>query len=152
MITYLNKTVGELMTKEIISVSPLSIMTEVAEIFDNNSFHHIPVVGYKGNCVGIISKADYAQLQDKFTLIDGSQTDKTNQKFFASLLAKEVMSKDVISLESNIEISDAIQIFLKNKVHSIVVTEKEKCVGILTPFDLLQYMSVILNSYQKAIV
>jgi len=152
MITYLNKTVGELMTKEIISVSPVTIMTEVADIFQQNSFHHIPVLSSEGHCVGVISKQDFCQLEDKFTLLNGSLTENKNERFFASLLAKDVMSKDVVSLEEDIEINDALKIFLKNKVHSIVVSKTGVCKGILTPFDLLSYLNVILGSYQKAIV
>lgn len=152
MITYLNKSVGELMTSDFISVKPLTIMTEVVNIFKNNTFQHIPVLNEQGNCVGIISKKDYLQLQDQFTLLDGKNCENINDRFMASLLAKEVMTKEIISLTSDILASDAIKIFLTNKVHSIIVTDGEKCKGIITPFDLLEYFGKVLSSYQKAIV
>ena len=152
MIRYLNKTVGELMTRELISVTPNTIMAEVAKIFKANHFHHLPVIDREEKCVGVISKMDYYQLQDSFTRLDGSKCDAKNLKFLSSLLAKEIMSPNPICIEHNVDISDVIPVFLANTARSAIIIKNEKSVGIITPLDLLEYMQEILVSYQKAIV
>lgn len=95
----------------------------------------IPVVNNNGDCTGIISKSDYLQLQDKFTRISGKLAKKTNDKFFQSLLAKEVMTENPVTANKDTRVKDVIKIFLDNNIHSVVITENEKVIGITTPFD-----------------
>ena len=134
----------DLMTKNIVTSFPKMIMTEVVEIFETNSFHHIPVIDH-GVCVGVISKSDYYQLQDKFTKINKRVADISNRRLFESLIALEVMSIDIQSLDENDFADKALDIFLENRVHSIIINKGEECVGILTPFDILKYLNQ--NSY-----
>jgi CBS domain-containing protein len=54
------------------------------------------------------------------------------------MLVKDVMTKDVITIDSNQTILDAYKIYRDNKVGSIVVTDSEKCIGIVTERDLIE--------------
>ena len=152
MITYLNKNIEDLMTKEVISVTPNTNMIDVAKVFKSNNFHHIPVIEENGKCIGLISKMDYYQLQDSFTRLNESKSEWKNTRFLSTLLAEEIMSKDPISIDRKENISTLIPIFLANTAHSVIVKDDNQYCGIITPFDLLKYMQEILISYQKAIV
>ena len=59
-----NINIKEIMTSEVISVSPNDNMTVVDEIFKKNNIHHIPVVDNNGKIVGLISSTDYNKLQN----------------------------------------------------------------------------------------
>lgn len=122
----------------VITVSPDTIMTEVADLFDTSSFHHIPVVNSDGIPLGIISSHDYHQLQHHLSHVDAERSEKYNLKLFRSLLASDVMSRNPICLSTSATLSDALDIFLKNEVHSIIIVENRKCVGIITPHDILK--------------
>jgi len=137
MIDISNYQISNLTTTDIVSVTPNQLMTEVCLVFDRNSFHHIPVIDENNVCIGIISKTDYAQLQDKFSKFGYKSADVNNRVFFRSLLAQDVMSTEVVSLPHNEVLEKAIDIFEQNKVHSIVVTKDDHFYGILTPIDLL---------------
>lgn len=128
--------ISNLVTTDIISVKPDELMPTVCDVFDNHNFHHVPVIDDNNNCVGVISQKDYLQLQDKFSKWGYKSADINNRVFFRSLLAKDVMTEEVISLEHDQMLSEAIQIFEKNKVRSIIVTKEGKFFGILTPIDL----------------
>ena len=54
------------------------------------------------------------------------------------MLVKDVMTKDVITIDSNQTILDAYKLYRDNKVGSIVVTDSERCIGILTERDLIE--------------
>ena len=136
MIDISNYEISNLVTTDIISAKPNDLMTDVCEIFDKHNFNHIPVIDKDNTCVGVISYKDYLQLQDKFSKWGYKSADINNRVFFRSLLAKDVMTEEVISLEFNQKLSEAIQIFEKNKVRSIIVTKDGKFYGILTPIDL----------------
>jgi len=137
MIDTSNYQIATLATTEIITVKPNQLMTEICNIFDQHQFHHIPVINDLGECVGVISKNDYHQLQDKFSKFGYKSADVNNRVFFRSLLADDIMSTEVISLEYDEPLSKAIEIFEQNKIHSIIVTKEGKLHGILTPIDLL---------------
>lgn len=135
-----NKTrISDIMTTHLVTTYPDMIMTEVCKILDENSFHHLPVIDENDECVGVISKSDYYQLQDSFTKMNGKQATKNNNMFFRSLLASEVMTPNPECIYQTASINDAIKVFLKNRVHSIVVIDKNnKCIGIVTPHDILK--------------
>lgn len=134
--------VGEYMTKNTITVPPNMIMTKVSKIFDENTFHHLPVVDSHEVCVGIISKSDYYQLQNNFTRMEIGSATINNDRFFKTLIVSEVMTPNPISIDINESTLKVIDIFLENKYHSIVVTNKGKYAGIITPYDILKHYKV----------
>jgi len=134
----LNAKVKNIMTDTLITSRPNMILTEVSNFFKMYSFHHLPVLNENQECVGIISKSDYHQLQDKFTKMDLKHIDISNEEFFGSLIAKEVMTPNPISINLDKTIDSVIDIFLQNKVHAVIVTDNGKCVGIITPYDILK--------------
>jgi CBS domain-containing protein len=54
------------------------------------------------------------------------------------MLVKDVMTKDVITIDSNQTILDAYKKYRDNKVGSLVVTDSDKCIGIVTERDLIE--------------
>ena len=140
--------VNDLMTKQFEYVGPNSIMTEVAEIFDSFNFHHLPVLDREHRPLGVISRHDYYQLQHHFTHFGWKNPESNNRSFFKTLLAQEVMSEVPISLPTGEGVEKALDIFLENKVHSILIISEEKCVGVLTPFDILKALR--LTSFSRS--
>jgi CBS domain-containing protein len=128
----------DLISRNLISVKPDTNGVDVFEILEKSEFHHLPVINSEGECVGMISKTDYYRLQDKFSKLDLSSAVRNNSLYFRSLIATDIMSSDLVQLDIDANIDDAIGLLLENKVHSIVITENNKCVGILTPYDILK--------------
>jgi len=129
--------IKEIMTDNLTTVNPNTIVTQVS-LFEQNTFHHIPVVNDENICVGIISKSDYFQIQDQMTKMNQEKADKSNQLLWRSLLAEDIMTSPIISLDIGEELESAVDIFLENRVHSLVITEDGKCKGIVTTFDLIK--------------
>ena len=143
------KLVAELMTKNPVCAYPDMIMTEVADIFEEYDFHHLPVVDSEDMCIGVISKSDYLHLQDKFTRFGAGRCAKGNKRFFASLLAKEVMTPFPRSVKESDTVDAVLKVFLENKIHSLIVTSGDKFSGIITPFDLLQWLAIELKESKE---
>jgi predicted transcriptional regulator len=51
---------------------------------------------------------------------------------------KHIMTRDIISVETNVSVSEAASTMVKNDVGSIVVTKNEKPIGIITEVDILK--------------
>ena len=54
----LGQTVGEVMTREPITVSPDKPLTEAAQIMHDRSVHRLPVVAPDGIIIGILTRGD----------------------------------------------------------------------------------------------
>ncbi len=131
--------IRQIMTEEVVTVGPLSSLTRVKEIFETHWIHHIPVVEDDGVVVGIISKLDYHLLLSHFTIFNIERADRSNEKFLAALIVREVMSKQVATIRPDDSIRIALEIFLENQYRALPVTEGGKLVGIVTTYDILRY-------------
>lgn len=132
------QTISEIMTKDPLSFHPNMIMTDIVEIIEKSSFHHFPVINDNGGCDGVLSKSDYLQIQDKFTKFGHATAEVNNRMLMRSLLVSEVMTSPAVSVSITDSIDSVIRLFLKNEYRSVVITEDGKCVGIVTPIDILK--------------
>ncbi len=137
---YYNTPLSEIMTKDLVTIGPNDTLEVVDFIFNNNDFRHIPVVGDEGKIIGIISKSDYFLLCSGMTLFNKDAGEKKNHRFFRTLLAEEVMKKELVTLNPDTKVSVAAGIFKENLFHAIpVVDEKKVLVGMISTIDLLNY-------------
>ena len=54
------------------------------------------------------------------------------------MLVKDVMAKNIITIDSNQTILDAYKKYRDNKVGSLIVVDSDKCIGIVTERDLIE--------------
>ncbi len=132
--------VRELMTNDVIHVNGDTLMTEVKEIFDVSNFHHLPVVNSFNAVIGIISTHELKSLEHHLTILGKEFSKRSNSKILKTLLASDVMKEEVVALSVDDSVSDAIDLFLENDFHSIIILEKGLLRGILTPYDILLHI------------
>jgi len=131
--------VREIMTRDVVTVSPEQTMDQAAELFELRDLHHIPVVD-DDKVVGMLSTTDLNKVTHHFTLFKVRNSDVVNQSVLRSLLAKEVMSSPVSTIETTCSLTTVATIFRENLFHALpVVDSNGDLVGIVTPFDLMNY-------------
>ncbi|HEX55428.1 MAG: CBS domain-containing protein [Candidatus Altiarchaeales archaeon] len=59
-----------------------------------------------------------------------------------SLRVRDVMTRDVLTIEPDRTVINASEKMLENRIHSLIVTEGNKPVGIITSYDILLVMSI----------
>lgn len=133
--------ISKIMTTEVISIRPTDTMDKVDRIFHTADIHHIPVVNKDRVVLGMISKSDYFKILHGFTLFKAPISQKYNEAVLRSLLAKEVMTKQVATLRPDDSVSTAADYFRENRFHAIpIVDGQRKLVGILSTYDLINSM------------
>ena len=131
--------IEEIMTANPLSVAPKDLMTVVDHLFNENTFHHLPVVDDEGILQGIISRVEYYSLLDSFSIIKPNRSRGVNERLLASLLVKDVMKKSPIVLQGDDQLIDAAMIFDENKFHALPIVEDDgRLIGIITPHDLVR--------------
>lgn len=133
-------TVGQIMTTPVITVAPNDTMDKVQAIFRKNNIHHLPVVD-DGRVVGMISNTDYMRLLHGFTLFKTEKSEEYNDAILRSLLANEVMTRQVAVLNPGDSLELAAGYFRENLFHALPIVDdkNQKLVGILTTYDLISY-------------
>ena len=129
--------VSEFMTRCLITVSPNTTLDKAHDIFEKNSIHHLPVVDGE-ILVGMISKIDIYKITHCINLFRSKSNEEYNEKLLRSLLAEEIMTKDVVVLSPDDTASQAAALFSQNKFHALPVVENEKLVGIVSTLDLIE--------------
>ncbi len=137
---FTNNIVKEVMTTDLVVVNPNDLVFKIQEIFESNSFHHLPVIDDNNNLLGLISRYDYNLLCDKSTLFKSKKAEHINERFFKSMIAKDIMSKNLVTLHEDAPISRAVDLMRENLFHAIpIVNNENKLLGLVTTYDLLTF-------------
>ena len=144
----LYRPITSIMTTNLITIKPNTILSEISTIFDRQKIHHLPVVDEQYFPVGIVSRHDYLQMQHHYTKFGWEHAEAQNAQLFSRLHARDIMTSNPVCLEAEETIFNAIDLFLNNAYHSVIVTDAGICVGIITPYDIIKEakkLSVVLK-------
>ena len=139
--------VGERMSRPVISVSPDAPINEVLIMFRKEHIRRAPVMK-NGKLVGIISERD---------LLNASPSSATSLSVWelnyliSKVTVKDVMSKKVISIDTDTPIEEAARIMADKKIGGLPVTSAGKVVGIITETDLFKIFLELMGARQKAL-
>ncbi|MGB0983952.1 MAG: HPP family protein [Saprospiraceae bacterium] len=125
--------VSEIMTKNVMTLSPNDNLLNAKHIFDGNKIHHLPVVD-EGQVIGILSKNDLLRITP------GWYKDATaNDEFFEKIKIADAMTKKIAKVQANERIDVVALILSENRFHAVpVVNESNELLGIITTFDLIR--------------
>lgn len=133
----LNLKVEAVMNTFLITVQPNDTLQVVDEIFGAQKIHHLPVVDDEGQLVGIISAKEVELMKHWGTKMELPKAKKVNDFLFHSMLAKEIMTKTMVTVSKDRTLEYCADIFKENLFHSLPVVEDGKLIGIITSHDLL---------------
>lgn len=126
--------VSDIMTKNLIIVSPQDTIKKVESIFENNRIHHLPVEK-GGKLIGMISKSDYLYFKRGFN--ENNVEHKWDSFRLKTHVVSEIMTTKLASLQKDEKINVALEIFKENIFHAIPVLDKERLVGMVTTHDII---------------
>lgn len=138
------RSVSAIMTKDVTSIGPDMPYAEIKDIFDNNHFHHLPVLNEKKQLMGIISKEDLFKAIYLISL-HTKHPDYSHLKY-GYISASDLMTKYPVFLETDDLIELAVDIFLANKLHALPILDDGQLVGIVTTHDMMQFAFTEMRS------
>jgi acetoin utilization protein AcuB len=125
-----------IMSIDLLTVNPEDKLSKIQEIFDQHSFHHLPVVRFR-EIVGMVSKTDFFHFIRGF---NQNEEDRfVNEARMRAYTAQDIMTTGLAKLSPNDRINVALEIFLVNRFHAIpIVAEDNELVGIVTTYDIIK--------------
>jgi CBS domain-containing protein len=128
------KTVGELMTRELVTLKETQNLAMADELLRLHRIRHLPVVR-EGKLVGLITHRDLL----KATAL------KCPDPAAQPLWAADIMNREVRTVRPDTSLREAVGLMLENKFGCLpVVSEDGKLAGILTEADLVRYAQQLI--------
>jgi len=139
-----------IMTKEVITVSPQTYIAQAAKLLVENHLNGLPVVDEEGRLKGIICQDDLIFQQKKiplpsfFTVLDSfipltseKNIEKEVEKISAITVDK-AMTPDPVTIAPETSLEDIATLMVKNDIHTLPVMDQERLVGIIGKEDVLR--------------
>lgn len=135
--------VGEIMSKELVTLTPDKNIGEALKLMLKHDVRHIPVVDHanKEKLVGIITSRD---VKESMHAVENDTHHLKPHKI------EDVMQKKVSTVTSKTYVQDAAKIIYKKKFGGLPVVDKGKLVGIITYQDIIGVFIELMDGLQKS--
>ena len=144
------QTVQDIMTRDVITVTPDTDITQATKILLEHRINGLPVVDKNQRLVGIVCQSDMIAQQQRiplpslFTLLDGYITlssAKHFEKEVAKIAATQVlhaMTADPVTVTPDTSLEEIAQLMVVKKLHTLPVVDNGELVGIVGKEDMLR--------------
>jgi CBS domain-containing protein len=148
-------TAGEIMERQITSVSDDTPLIDVHRLFVEEEIHGAPVVSDDGRVVGVISSADllravfethesagggtdYLREATEFSSPDWSRSlPEDFQDRLGQQRASDYMTESLVAVAPDAPIAEVARLMRQNRVHRVLVIDGDALQGIVTTFDVV---------------
>ncbi len=126
MISLPKKPVKNYIIENPITIPPTATIQEASRILVKNNIHGAPVKD-KDGIVGIVTLTDIGK-----TLADGK----------TSLKIKDIMTRDIISVDGDLPLYEVVKVFNKEKVGRLMVKINGELAGLISKTDILSKLAL----------
>ena len=143
----------DIMTKEVLTVSPETSIAELSKTLDNRQIGGLPVVDQAGRLVGVITQSDLVdrvrdlELPPAINILDfhvylqiPSHLLHRVEKMLGTTVG-DCMTPDPVTVAPDTPVSQIAALMAKQKVHTIPVLEGGKLVGVIGKMDLIRALA-----------
>jgi len=143
--------VSELMTKEVLTVSPDMSVKDVAKLLFEKEISGLPVVDAESRVIGMVTEKDLINmampkyLEEKgledfaYILDEGPFWKKVAEA--DRLKVKDIMRKEVLCVTEDMPVPEVARLMISKKVRRIPVLRDGKLVGIIARADIVKEIS-----------
>lgn len=158
--------VKDLMTTKVVTVTPDTLVSEVAELLHSHHFTGVPVVSEEGRVLGTISERDfitadshlylptYIHMLSNMDYVQGSGSKLPHVvEQIVNSKAKDIMNQNIPFARPETTIEEVSRMFAEDRVNPVPVTDStNKLVGVISRSDLIKFFSpdMVRSSYIPA--
>jgi CBS-domain-containing membrane protein len=145
------KTAQDIMTREVVSVSPDSSNRELARLLLSHNISGVPVLDGNNRLCGIATESDLIYqnkkyrapavitILDSFLFLDSPDKMERELKKIAGATVQDIYTKAVISIHPDTPLDEIATIMTEKKVHTLpVISDSGDMVGIVGKKDLIR--------------
>ena len=135
------------MSQPVITVPPDMSVPDCLKLMQRERIRRTPVMD-NGRLVGIVSDKD---------LLNASPSDATSLSVWEisylinKIKVKDVMTKEVLTIQEDMPIEEAARIMVDNKVGGLPVMSKGSVVGLITETDLFKVLLELMGAREQGV-
>ena len=126
------KSITEVMTKNVVCVTPEQQLLDVKHIYEKENFHHHIPVEENGKLVGMVSLIDFMYN------ISGAGISDENI-VYKELKVKDIMTPKPFYLTTSASINDVAKILSEGNYRAVPILDNDKIIGIVSTADIIKY-------------
>ncbi|HZJ85233.1 MAG TPA: CBS domain-containing protein [Syntrophomonadaceae bacterium] len=142
----------DIMTRDVITVSPETEVEKVASLLIDNKISGIPVVDKDNRVIGVVTEKDlivkaselkvpfYITLFDSIIFLENPIRFNNNLKKYIASEVRDAMTTNVAIVDEETPVTEIVSIMQKKRVNRLPVVRDGKLVGIITRNDILRSM------------
>lgn len=139
--------VRDWMTKSPITCGPGASLGAVRAQMEREDVQRLLVVDDESSLLGVVSWTDVmAAWPSEFTSLEPFEV----RELVARVGVEEIMTRDVVSVEPDATIAEAVNLMFEHRVGALPVVEGRRVVGIFTNSDIRQGLVRILTERRGA--
>ena len=112
----------DIMTRDVITVSPTASIKDLAMTLIKNQISGAPVAGRNGKIIGVVSEADIVAKKGKDV--------------------KTIMSKNIISVTEDTPVEDIAKLMTTHRIKRLPVMRDSEVVGIVSRADIVSAIAL----------
>ncbi|MCR5494428.1 MAG: CBS and ACT domain-containing protein [Treponema sp.] len=140
--------IKNVMTKNPITITPESSVTEARALMNKNNIGKLPVVDKNFKLVGMVTKNDLAKCApSQATTLDMYEI----SYLLSKLTVEKIMVKNVFTVQDTDVVENAAKLMLDNGIGCVPVMSGDLIVGILTESDLFALFTEMFGANRSGI-
>jgi CBS domain-containing protein len=147
--------VADLMTTDVVSVSPGTGYREIADLLVRRRISAVPVVSAEGRVLGVVSQADllqrieYADARPHHPLVARTMS---SPRSAGGTTADSLMSSPAVTIDAAAPVSKAARLMMAARVKRLPVVDSDgRLVGVLSRHDVLQLLARPDDEIRRAV-
>lgn len=126
----------DLMTRDVVTLSPLTDLETAACVFAEKRITGAPVVDARGRLLGAVSQSDLI----RFRAHPGLPSWEDEDKEFRRAPVISVMTTQAVSCDEDTEAEELAYVMRERHIHRVFITRDGRLSGIVSTMDLLKAM------------
>lgn len=135
----------DIMTTDVVWVSPSKTVQEIALLMSKKHISAVPVVDNNNKIVGIVSEGDLIRREElgTATTLPGQKPRGANADYAKShgMYASDVMTRNVIIVSDDTPLAEVAEIMQTKQIKRVPVTRDAKLVGIVSRSNIVQALA-----------
>jgi nucleotide-binding universal stress UspA family protein len=144
--------VSDVMTKDVIALRADTSVQEIARLFKERRISGAPVIGDRGEIIGMVSEDELFLKQKAFphkgigapALFDQFVEPENIAEIYKEaryLTAADVMSKEVVTVDAQDQVGQVAETMMRRSLRRVPVTHDGKLVGIIARSDIIDLLA-----------
>lgn len=146
------RTAGEIMTREIITVSPDMGVAELAALFWEKSISGAPVVDADGRLVGVVTETDLIDqskkvhiptvlnILDSMIILENPNKLDRELKKMTGTTVKDICTSEPVTVTEETPMDELASIMSERHLHTLPVLKDGRLVGVIGKADIIRAM------------